>query len=64
MVRATATDRGGSFIGFETAPIPGKPDLLSCLSAAYRLYKAGGNVAAVRTADDNDREAAQRSSVV
>jgi hypothetical protein len=53
-------------MGFETDPIPGRPDLLSCLSAAYRLYKAGGNVAAVRSADsDNpDRAAAQRTSLL
>jgi hypothetical protein len=51
-------------MGFETQDIPGKPNLLQCLRAAVRLHKAGGNVAAVRSGDDPDREAAQRSSLL
>jgi hypothetical protein len=51
-------------MGFETNPPPGRPALLDCLRAAIQLHKAGGRVEAVRSGDDNDREAAQRSSLL
>jgi hypothetical protein len=51
-------------MGFETQGVPGKPNLLDCLRAAIKLHKAGGVVSEVRTSDDNDREAATRSSLI
>jgi hypothetical protein len=51
-------------MGFETQGVPGKPNLLDCLRAAVRLHKQGGVVAAVRSGDDNDRDAATRSSLI
>jgi hypothetical protein len=48
----------------ERKDIPGRPNLLDCLKAAYRLHKAGGAVEAVRSGDDLDRDAATKSSLL